>query len=67
MEKTTVHFAESPRPRLLNWFKKISLHMQHISVEECLDHLTTLMYRLILLIGVPYFLFILFSFIRMTQ
>ncbi|CAM3174656.1 hypothetical protein [Sporolactobacillus spathodeae] len=65
MEKVIAHLHLKKQGILFDCLKRIGQRAQRVSTEECLERLTTIMYRLILLFGIPYFLFILVSFIRM--
>jgi hypothetical protein len=40
--------------------------LENLSPEECFDRLTKLLYLLILFLGVPYLLYVLICFLKMT-
>ncbi|MCO7176181.1 hypothetical protein ACFP7A_09860 [Sporolactobacillus kofuensis] len=68
MEKGNATFLSSKKQiRLEEKVRQMSDKIEHLTAEECFEWITKIMYRAILFLGIPYFLFILFSFIRMTS
>lgn len=67
MEKIIPSIPKTKRALL---FEKISRYLSkfdHLSAEACLEALTSVMYRLILLLGVPYLIYQLFRFLLLSS
>ncbi|MFT8316749.1 MAG: hypothetical protein ABF651_00600 [Sporolactobacillus sp.] len=67
MEKTTTPSFQSRPNSMLKRMKQIIGRLEHLSAEDCLEKMTTIMYRMILFLGIPYFLYILWSFVHMSR
>lgn len=67
LEKTNTTTFSKKQTRLDDKIQKIAHKVEHLSAEECFEWITKIMYRAILFLGIPYFLFVLFSFIRMAS
>lgn len=58
--------ATNKKPHALNdRFQNGIRRIERLSVEDCFEAMTRIMYRIIIFCGIPYFLFVLWSFIRM--
>jgi hypothetical protein len=66
MEKTNTTVSKKQDP-INERIRQISQKIEHLSAEECFEWITKIMYRAILFLGIPYFLFVLISFIRMAS
>jgi hypothetical protein len=66
MEKTNTTVSKKQDP-INERIRQISQKIEHLSAEECFEWITKVMYRAILFLGIPYFLFVLISFIRMAS
>lgn len=66
MEKYIALNLKKKRATLSERFRNFAGKMEHLSPEACFEMLTVIMYRMILFLGIPYFIYVLFSFIRMT-
>lgn len=67
MEKQIAASLKRKQATLSERIRKFAGKMEHLSPEACFEMLTVIMYRLILFLGIPYFIYVLFSFIRMTS
>lgn len=67
MEKTNTATLSKKQDRINERISQISQKIEHLSAEECFEWITKVMYRAILFLGIPYFLFVLISFIRMAS
>jgi hypothetical protein len=67
MEKTNTTTVSKKQDPINERIQQISQKIEHLSAEECFEWITKVMYRAILFLGIPYFLFVLISFIRMAS
>ncbi|MET1249721.1 MULTISPECIES: hypothetical protein [Sporolactobacillus] len=67
MEKTNTTPLSKKQDPINERIRQISQKIEHLSAEECFEWITKVMYRAILFLGIPYFLFVLISFIRMAS
>ncbi|MCO7125763.1 hypothetical protein NIE88_08265 [Sporolactobacillus shoreicorticis] len=67
MEKTNTTPFSKKQAQLSERMQQFSKKVDRLSAEECFDWMTKVMYRAILFLGIPYFLYVLVSFIRMVS
>ncbi|MCQ2009153.1 MAG: hypothetical protein ABF629_00135 [Sporolactobacillus sp.] len=67
MEKTSTASFLKKQTQVSDRMQQLSKKVDQFSAEECLDWITKVMYRAILFLGIPYFLYVLVSFIRMAS
>ncbi|MCL1632599.1 hypothetical protein M3N64_11790 [Sporolactobacillus sp. CPB3-1] len=67
MLKTDTSTYTTKRNHISARMEQITAKIERLSAEECLNWITQAMYRIILFLGVPYFLYVLISFIRMNH
>jgi hypothetical protein len=66
MEKIIPAITKTKRALL---FERISCYLrkfEHLSAEDCFEVLTSVMYRLILFLGIPYLTYLLIQFLFLT-
>lgn len=68
MEKTSARILKirtlEKTAGLRRKIEKRLLRMQHLSAEALLETITSIMFKMILFLGVPYFIFILIAFFK---
>lgn len=67
MEKSTASLIHKKQNTRCGWMKRFTDRLEHLSAEDCFERLTAIMYRIILFLGVPYFLYVLWSFIQLIS
>ncbi|GAY76058.1 hypothetical protein [Sporolactobacillus inulinus] len=66
MEKTHTTPLSKKNDPLNDSLQQLRQKIEHLSAEECFEWVTKIMYYAILFLGIPYFIFVLISFIRMA-
>ncbi|RYL88834.1 hypothetical protein EWI07_13390 [Sporolactobacillus sp. THM7-4] len=67
MEKISLSQISKKQHPVLTRTRQFVQRLERLSAEDLFETLASIMFRMILFLGIPYFLFILWSFIRMNS
>ncbi|RYM06350.1 hypothetical protein EWH99_03220 [Sporolactobacillus sp. THM7-7] len=67
MEKINTARIHKKHNTLHDRMKRCIRRIERLPADDLLEALAAIMYRMILFLGIPYFLFVLWSFIRMNS